>query len=78
MSLCKYKDVFGKPNTGAHSFRIFNIAVVDVVLTILLAYVISKGFKLKFFKVLIVTFLVGIFFHYIFCVNSTVNNFIFQ
>lgn len=78
MSLCKYKDVFGKPNTGAHSFRIFNIAVVDVVLTILLAYVISKGFNLKFFKVLIVTFLVGIFFHYIFCVNSTVNNFIFQ
>lgn len=78
MSLCKYKDVFGKPNTGAHSFRIFNIAVVDVVLTILLAYVISKGFNLKFVKVLVVTFLVGIFFHYIFCVNSTVNNFIFQ
>ncbi len=34
---CKHKDMFGKPNTGWHKYRIMNIAVVDVLATILLA-----------------------------------------
>ena len=34
---CKYKDIFGKPNEGIHSFRIFNISVIDTLLTIFLA-----------------------------------------
>ena len=38
MYLCKYKDIFGKVGKGIHSFRICNIAVVDVLLTILAAY----------------------------------------
>ena len=39
--LCKYKDILGRPNEGVHSFRIFNIAIVDVLLTILAAYILS-------------------------------------
>jgi len=31
----KYKDIFGKPGTGAHSYRILNIAVVVVFLTVI-------------------------------------------
>ena len=46
MSLCKYKDIFGKPNEGPHSYRFLNIAIVDTVLTIILGYFISKFFKL--------------------------------
>jgi len=30
MSLCKYRDIFGK----AHTLRLFNIAVVDTLLNI--------------------------------------------
>ena len=30
MSLCQYKDIFGKPGEGAHSYRVANVAVVDV------------------------------------------------
>ena len=41
MSLCKYKDIFGKPGEGAHQYRIFDIAIVDTVLTVLLAFVIA-------------------------------------
>ena len=37
---CQYKDLFGKVGEGVHSYRIFNIAVVDVLLTVLLAFVI--------------------------------------
>jgi hypothetical protein len=31
--LCKYKNMFGIPNKGLHSYRIFNIAIVDLTLT---------------------------------------------
>ena len=41
MSLCKYKDIFGKVGEGAHSVRFFNFAVVDTFLTFVLAYIIN-------------------------------------
>jgi len=34
MDLCKYKDIFGKPNTGAHKYRFLGVAIIDVILTI--------------------------------------------
>ena len=34
---CKYKDSLGKPKTGLHRYRVFNIAIVDVIFTILFA-----------------------------------------
>ena len=39
---CKYKDLLGKVKTGLHSYRIFDIAIVDVLLTFLAAYIIHK------------------------------------
>ena len=41
MSLCKYKDYFGEPGKGVHSHRIFNIAIVDVAMTLIGALIIS-------------------------------------
>ena len=38
---CEYKDIFGKVGEGVHSYRIFNIAVVDVVSTIIMAYLLK-------------------------------------
>ena len=49
MSLCKYKNALGKPGKGVHSFRIFGIAIVDVILTILAAYLIARFFKFNFY-----------------------------
>ena len=34
MTLCKYANIFGAPNTGSHKYRIFNIAIIDVIATI--------------------------------------------
>jgi hypothetical protein len=48
MNLCKYKDLLGEPGKGVHSYRIFNIAIVDVVLTILVALLISFLAKVSF------------------------------
>ena len=79
MSLCQYKDILGIPGKGIHSYRIFNIAIVDVVATIVLAYVIYLFIpKYNFFFILICLFLIGIIFHKIFCVKTTINKLLFN
>ena len=76
-NLCRYKNMFGKPGTGVHSYRIFNIAIVDVLLTILAAILIAYINKISFIKTAIVLFLLGIFMHRIFCVRTTVDKWLF-
>jgi hypothetical protein len=73
MSFCKYKDIFGKPKEGPHSYRILNIAIVDTVLTIIIGYLISKIFKLKLSYVIITLFILGIIVHKMFCVETTLT-----
>ena len=41
MSLCKYKNALGIPNKGIHSYRFMGVAIMDVIMTILAAYLIS-------------------------------------
>ena len=48
MNLCKYKNILGKPNKGIHSYRIFNIAIADVIMTIIAAFLISYFFNFLF------------------------------
>lgn len=75
--LCKYKDFFGKPGHGAHSYRIFNIAYIDVIFTVIMAWAISKLFTVSFGYILIIVFLVGIVMHRAFCVRTTIDKLIF-
>lgn len=77
MNLCKYKDIFGKPNTGLHSIRIFNIAIVDVLLTVLLAYIIANVFHTRFYMTLAILFISGIILHRMFCVKTTIDKLLF-
>ena len=80
LRLCKYKNMFGKPNKGVHRFRIANIAIVDVILTCLLAYIINVAFleNYNYWNILLLCFLAGIFLHKIFCVKTTVDKFLFS
>ena len=73
MSLCQYKNIFGEPGKGAHSYRLFNIAVVDVIATLLLAFIIAKSFNVSFIKSSIVLFILGIILHRLFCVRTTID-----
>jgi len=76
--LCQYKDILGKPGQGVHSYRIFNIAVVDVLFTIIGAYVIYLFFpKINYFVILILLFILGIILHKIFCVRTTIDKYLF-
>ena len=76
--LCKYKDALGKPKTGIHSYRIFNIAIADVIMTIIASLIISYFFKFNFWITLIVLFLLGILLHRIFCVKTTIDKMLFS
>lgn len=74
---CKYKDIFGKPNSGIHKYRIYNIAIMDVIFTIIGAYIISASFKLNFPYTLLFLFILGIILHRIFCVRTTIDKLLF-
>jgi hypothetical protein len=76
---CEYKDIFGKVGEGVHSYRIFNIAVVDVLATIIMAYLLNIYVfpKRSFIKLTIILFLLGIILHRLFCVKTTIDKYIF-
>lgn len=77
--LCAYKDIFGKVGEGVHSYRIANIAVVDVISTIIVAFLLHYLFpSYKTLHILIVLFLLGIVLHRIFCVRTTVDRLLFR
>jgi hypothetical protein len=77
MNLCRCKHVFGKPGESAYRFRIFDIAIADTVLTVLLAYVISYLSGISLMYVIPWTFIFGIVLHHIFCVRTTVDKLLF-
>ena len=76
---CKYKDILGKPKTGLHSYRVYNIAVIDVLLTFLLAKFIQYYIleETDFFLILDCCFITGIVFHRVFCVRTTIDMLLF-
>jgi uncharacterized membrane protein len=88
MELCKYKHIFGEPNKGVHKYRFMGMAVVDWLLTIIIAAVITiiwsrrnrkvqwQKVTLYFVLVLIVLILLGVILHWLFCVDTTLNKYI--
>ena len=73
------KKLFGEPDKGLHSHRIFNIAYIDVIATFIGAYLLQKVFypKTKYLKVLFFLFLSGIVLHRLFDVRTTVDKLLF-
>ncbi len=74
---CPYKNMLGKPQNGVRGYRFANIAIVDVIMTIIVAFIISAIFAISFWKVLGVSFLLGIVLHRFFCVRTTVDKLLF-
>ncbi len=76
---CEYKDIFGKPGEGIHSFRIFDISVFDVLVVIFLAYIVQSFVpSVSFIFILIVLFIIGIIVHRLFCVHTTIDKLLFN
>lgn len=77
MNLCKYSNIFGKVGEGIHSIRVFDIAIIDLILTILASYLISYFFNFNFVIVFLIIFLLGIVLHRLFCVRTTIDKLLF-
>jgi hypothetical protein len=77
---CQYQDIFGKPRQGIHKYRIpiLDIALADTLLTVALAFIVSKVFNIPFAVSFIIFILIGIVLHKIFCVNTKLNSKIFK
>lgn len=78
MRFCEYKDIFGKENEGVHSYKIGGIAMFDFIGTFVLAFIFSKLFNASYFLVLIILFILSIYLHYLFCVETTTNKFLYD
>ena len=81
---CNYKDIFGKLRKGIHQYRIFDIAILDVVGTIVLGYILhmlNQKFnivkKISFTHILILLFILSIVLHRLFCVRTTIDKLLF-
>ena len=77
-NLKEYKDIFGAPNTGVHQYRILDIAVVDLGLTLGASYPISKKLKISYYKTAASMLLLGIVVHRLFGVKTTVDKLLFD
>ena len=77
IGLCAYKNALGIPGQGIHSYRIFNIAIMDVIMTIIGAYIFSLIFRTSFLYTAIGLFVLGIVLHRLFCVRTTVDKLLF-
>jgi ABC-type spermidine/putrescine transport system permease subunit I len=77
MDFCEYRGIFGEPGQGIHSYRFLNIAIVDVLLTVLLGYFIAYYTNTPVWIVLILLFIMGILVHRLFCVRTTLDKLLF-
>jgi hypothetical protein len=77
MELCQYRHIFGKEKKGVHSYRILDIAIVDLLFTILGALVLSTYFKQSFWLIFVIIMIIGIILHRLFCVRTTLTKNIF-
>ena len=76
--LCEYSEVFGKVGEGVHSYRIGDIAVVDVLAVFIVAFILSMKNTKKYWRNVFILFLLGILCHRIFCVRTTIDKYLFD
>lgn len=85
IDLCKYSDIFEKPNTGPHKYRVLQninwqgIAIVDVIATIILSFFLKAFFfkKYSIWSINLYLFLLGIILHRMFCVRTAIDKILF-
>jgi hypothetical protein len=72
----KYAEVFGTPNAGVHKYRFANVAVVDMLITMAAAIVISMSTTIPLTITIIGLLLLAILAHTLFGVNTPTQRFL--
>ena len=79
MSLCifkKYKNIFGIMGKGVHKYRILNTALIDYLLTIILAIVLGAVSGIPLVLTTIFSFILAIIMHILFGVETNTLKFL--
>lgn len=83
VSLCRFKEIAGKPREGVHKYRFMGIAIYDFLATAIFAIVCAYfvpgnySYVTKFGAILTASIIAGIIVHRLFCVNTALNVAIF-
>ena len=75
--LCKYKNIFGIPKQGVHQYRLFDIAIADVLATVVISALFAYIMKWNISLTIFTAFVLGIIMHRIFCVRTTLDKLLF-
>ena len=74
---CKYKNLFGEPNAGLRKYRIFDIAIYDTSIVIIIGILFSYFTGYNIWITLAILFISGIIVHRMFCVRTGVDKLLF-
>lgn len=83
MDLCNYSNILGTPGMGIHSYKILNISIVDVILTLIGAYIlkycVNRWFEtdIHYITYVVILLIISVILHRMFCVRSTVDKLLF-
>ena len=66
----EYKDIFGKSKQGLHSYRLLDVAIVDYMMTIIGAIILSYYTEIPLVVTTIGLFVLGILLHLLFGVST--------
>ena len=66
----QYKDILGVPREGIHSIRVYDLALVDFIMTFIGSCIIAYFFKMNVFLVFLYLFILGEYLHILFCVDT--------
>jgi hypothetical protein len=73
----KNKKLFGIVNKGIHAYRIFNLAIIDLIFTTTSAFIISFFIKKSFITIIIILFLISIIVHRLEGIRTTIDKLLF-
>lgn len=66
-------NLIGVPGEGIHSYRIFNVAYMDVIIVLLAAILIAWAMNWSYMKTIVGIFVLGIVVHKVLCVGTTLD-----
>lgn len=72
------KNLVGEPKTGVHAIRFMNTAIVDYILAILLAIVITYITQIPLVLTTIGVLIIGVITHYIFDIETGTTKLLFN
>jgi len=68
--LSQFKNIFGKPGEGVHGIRFLDTALIDYILTIVLAIITTLATKMPLVLTTVMWFVISILLHLLFGVQT--------